>query len=296
MAQPEVLKSREDNTVKFIYRHNEQAVEVSYIDKRDGKDIFCVPTQTSCKLGCKFCYLTDLDVPVRSLDAMVIADLVKQSFNYLNAELPNRWSRTLLVSYMGSGEPLVNLDEVVVSALRIEREFADRFQKIRFAVASIIPHAGLMHQFTDLVKRSDLDIKFHWSLHTPDERLRKELMPSAIPAFEAAQLVRNYMLETGKSVEAHYTLMEGVNDRPEDAETLIEMLRNKAIPIKILRFSEKPTNDLRASKGIDQFRDMLHAGGLTTEYYEPPGRDVGASCGQFLTRYYQKPITLKRSP
>ena len=65
-----------DNTVKFIFISQGQIIELSFIDKNDGKDIICVPSQTACKLGCKFCFLSDYDLKVRNLWPMEIVSPV----------------------------------------------------------------------------------------------------------------------------------------------------------------------------------------------------------------------------
>ena len=63
----EKIKSKLDRTVKYIFLSRGQVIEFSYIDKNDGKDIICAPTQTACRLGCKFCFLSDYDLEVRNL-------------------------------------------------------------------------------------------------------------------------------------------------------------------------------------------------------------------------------------
>lgn len=287
------LESKEDNTIKYIWKSaQEEIAEISYINKHDEKDILCVPTQTSCKLGCKFCHLTDLDIPVRSFSSSEIFELIKQTMEWLETESRYLQTRnintTLLISYMGSGEPLLNIDGVIGSAKCVSHHYID-YDWVRFAVASIIPSEKLFNTFKQSVIDSGLDFKFHLSLHSPFADIRKEIVPAGIPINTSVELVSGYAASTGQPVEAHYTIMENINDRDEDANALISLLKNKNIPLKFLRYSERKAVDLKRSSNVENFRQKIENAGIATEFYAPPGNDVGASCGQFLLDYY-KPL------
>lgn len=282
----ETLTSKEDRTIKHIFTAPTLGVaEVSYIDKQDQKDILCVPTQTSCKLGCQFCHLTDLDIPVRSFSGEEITDLVRASIARIG--LP-RDNNTLLVSYMGSGEPLANITGVMESAALTFQRYHTSYDVVRFAVASIVPSARLLEDFTYTVINYNLNFKFHWSLHTTDSKLRTKLMPKALPVEQAVVLVNDYVRKTSNQAEAHYTLMSGINDRPEDIEGIARLLGDRPIPIKLLRYSERASQNLKSSQKAEEFQRALQLRGLKAEVYSPPGHDIGSSCGQFLTGYYEK--------
>jgi len=64
----ERVGSKTDKTIKFVFLSGGQVIEFSYINKDDGKDIICAPTQTACNLGCKFCFLSDIKLPIRNLE------------------------------------------------------------------------------------------------------------------------------------------------------------------------------------------------------------------------------------
>lgn len=294
----DVLESKVDNTVKFIYKSKRgEIAEISHIDKQDGKDILCVPTQTNCKMGCTFCHLTGLDIPVRSFSADEIFFLVKETL-YGHFGLAD--AQTLLISYMGAGEPLNNIEGVIGSALKIRHEFWNGndeeegdderwYPAVRFAVASIVPGVIPMHRFTHLVKESGLNVKFHLSLHSPCDQVRWSLAKNALAIDRSLLGLKNYRRLTGCGIEAHYTLIDGVNDRPEDAVNLAVLLRMEDLPLKILRFSERSGHDLKTSRKEDKFAaELRERGAPFVEVYDPPGRDIGASCGMFLTDYYKE--------
>ena len=109
----EVIRSKTDKTIKFVFLSGNQIIEFSYINKNDGKDIICAPTQTACNLGCKFCYLSDIKLPVRNLEPYEIVASVNFIVEKLQLHEGKNANSVLLVSYMGCGEPLLNIANVI---------------------------------------------------------------------------------------------------------------------------------------------------------------------------------------
>ncbi len=274
-------KSKIDNTVKYAFMIEGQPVEFSYINKGDGKDIICTPTQTNCKMGCTFCHLTGRSAPVINLGPTQIFDGIR----YIIGDLDLPKSDTLLVSFMGAGEPLNNISNVIVAMILLSSDlFRHSYNTVRFAVASIIPSLKQMQEFTSAVDLHMLPVKFHLSLHETGESTREELMPQAALIESSINIVENYSIKTGNPVEIHYTLIADVNDSDANVSRLAMLLRGRNIPIKFLAFKPKadglqPTSPER----VAVIREYLeHYGDVRTEFYDPPGGDIGASCGQFL--------------
>lgn len=272
-----------DNTIKYLLSKDNFVVEVSYINKEDGKDIICMPTQTSCNLGCKFCHLTGLNLTTKSLDKFSIFELAQHVISDIALK-----HDTLLISYMGAGEPLMNIDGVIGSAQFIKDAYVKDYKKVRFAVASIVPKGSLMLEFMTKVKEKSLNFKFHLSLHNVEDSKRKSLMPKSSSIKESLTLLNQYSQEVGDT-EIHYTLMKGVNDSVETAEKLTEILEGINTTVKLLKFSPKESEELQASDNELTFIAKLQELGVRTELYLPPGRDIGSSCGQFnVDRYVRK--------
>jgi 23S rRNA (adenine2503-C2)-methyltransferase len=286
--QPELLKkvySKEDATVKFIFRSPE-IIEFSYINKSDGKDIICAPTQTSCRLGCKFCFLSDYKLPVRNLRPDEIVQPIDHVIKDLALLKGKKRNRVLLISFMGCGEPLLNLENVIESAKLIRDKYWKKYDVVRFAIATLVPKPALLERLTEEVIENGLSLKLHLSLHSPCDKKRKALMPGASGVKESVDLLEQFMKRTGNSAEIHYAMIDGVNDRDEDLVGLIFLFANRNIPIKFLIYNEKPSLELKESQRVAYFRERLAEYGIKTEFYIPPGRDVGSSCGQFLMEYY----------
>lgn len=282
LTQMATIRSGVDATVKHVLRAGNEVIEFSCVRKDDGKDIIVVPIQTSCNLGCKFCYLTGSGLPVRNLTALEVVEGVERVVSEL--KLPT--SPALLVSFMGSGEPLMNLEVVIEACILLRTKYSGVYEKVRFAVASIIPKLEQMWNLIKDVKRVELPIKFHWSLHSAKALSRGDLIPAAAAIHPSMESVVRYVETTGNPAEIHYTLIDGVNDDEAHLNALACLLEGKNVPIKFLAFKEGVEAGLTPSKRMDVFRATLEKLGVVTEYYDPPGSDIGSSCGQFTMVNY----------
>ena len=288
----ETLKSKENNVIKYIFLTDDnQITEYSYINKHDGKDIICVPSQTACNLGCKFCHLSDIEnIKVRNLKSEEVIESIKIIIDDLklldNCNTPN--DKTLLISFMGAGEPLLNTYNLITVMNRIKQKYENDYKVVRFAIATLIPKIEKMIDFIDMIKLSELNCKFHFSLHFTNNKQRKEFMPASSDIRNSLALLEHYTLHTGNKAEIHYTLIKDVNDSNQDIDNLLHLVYGRGIPIKFLHYNEKKTLNCFTSDRISQFTKVLEDNDIETEFYIPPGRDIGSSCGMFLVDLYKK--------
>jgi adenine C2-methylase RlmN of 23S rRNA A2503 and tRNA A37 len=281
--------SKVDKTIKYLFKNQDGIeVEFSYINKDDGKDIICVPSQSTCMMGCKFCFLTALkgELKYRNLIAEEISDTVKHILSDLDILNNNK---QLLISYMGAGEPLMNHLEVFRSMLKIG-SITNR--PVRFALATIFPKnkVGDFTEFTNLVKDKHINVKLHYSMHFTRDDIRSEYMPNGMPIKEALHLMRSYRNITGNNLEIHYFLADGINDTEQDIQELTEIVHPLNIPVKILYYSQNDNLHFVDSVKVKEFQTKLEKGGLKVEFYRPPGYDIGAACGQFFVERVNKGI------
>lgn len=190
---------------------------------------------------------------------------------------------------MGAGEPLLNIGNIINSMLIIYREFKKDYKIVRFAVASLIPTIKLMIDFTNkVVNNPNINCKFHYSMHFTNSSQRKEYMPVCSDIRNSLALLEHYTLYTGNKAEIHYSLIKDVNDTNADIENLLHLVYGRGIPVKFLSYNKKESLNCIASNRTDIFRSLLEDNEIETEFYIPPGRDIGSSCGMFLTDYYKK--------
>lgn len=281
-----VEKSSIDKTLKYIFELEDGMImETTYIDNGSNKDILCVSCQTMCSMRCKFCHLTDLvgKIKVRNITAEEILAGVKYVNEELNLSANNR---PLLISYMGAGEAVLNVDNVIESMIMIKHEY----DHSRFGMATIMPKNSMPEFFklTELVKKNDIDLKLHLSLHFTDDESRNEWMPNALDIKSAISALDFYQSYTGRSVEIHYTLIEGANDSERQLKDLMNLVSDKNINVKFLHYKERETVENSASpeQRAKEIVTMFESNSKPAEFYNPPGEDIGSSCGQFLLKRY----------
>lgn len=227
------IYSKEDKTIKYVFRlDNGMIVEAAFIDNNTNKNIICVGSHTGCNLRCKFCFTTDCADQIQSI--IVSDDEIVEQVKFIVNDL-NLKDRLLLVSYMGCGEPLLNVINVVNSMEKIRA----MFQPSRFGLATLMPNAKTFSYLLDKTQQLNLNLKIHLSLHFTDDIIRAKWMPAATPIKPAVDALENYHKVTGQSVEVHFALIEDLNDSTHDAEQLCCLLKNKDIPVKLLQYNER---------------------------------------------------------
>lgn len=236
----------------------------------------CISTQVGCGVGCVFCASGD-DGVVRNLDA---GEIVAQVLHARDA-----WGeRPTNVVVMGMGEPLHNVP-ALVHALRIiqDPEGLDLGAR-RITVSTSGPRRGF-----DEFLAQGLKVKLAISLHAPTDDLRRELVPRGGTGSiaELRGMADRWFEATGRDVTFEYVLMDGVNDRDQDARALARLggaHRNvNVIPMNPVPFAP----DLRAPapERIERFLAILRRAGVVVHARRQRGDDVAAACGQLrLTR------------
>ena len=283
-----IVKSQLDNTIKYIfYTEDRLIVEFSYLNKNDGKDIICVSSQTFCSLGCLFCHTTEHigKIKNRNLNRYEITHGVDYIYKDLKlSEDP----KTLLISVMGIGEPILNVEGVIGAMLNIKHNYKDIYT--RFAFATSLPERKYdqFFEMTKAIDTLDLPVKLHVSLHYTNDTLRKEWMPNSLDISSTISAADFYKKRTGNPVEIHYALLEGINDTEEDAIILTNLIKGKGFDVKFLFYNKKDINEIEPSdiKKIEVFAHHFKQWDIKYEYYKPVGLDIGASCGQFILQEY----------
>lgn len=285
--------SETSNAIKYIFQLGDNLIlEMTYINKDDGKDIICVPSQTSCDMGCKFCHITDIAKQLINRDLKPYE--IKGGIDFIYEDLSLSYTqKVLLISYMGCGEPLVNHESVMVSMLILRDAYQDtKVPLIRFAIATSMPRKYWTNFFemTEYIKKHNLLVKIHFSMHYTMDALRKEWMPATLDILPSLCAMEFYKKYSNNAVEIHYALIEGLNDTEQDAILMSQFLKGKDINVKFLFFNEKPTLDYHHSSKskLNVFKRYFDVNGIDFEYYIPPAIDIGGSCGQFLMDYYLK--------
>jgi len=219
---------------------------------RPKKFIICIPSQIGCPIQCKFCKAPSFR---RNLTINEIQRLIDYLLRF------NKEKKPVLLSFMGVGEPSLNLD--AVGKVIKENKFA------KYAISTC--------GYNPLVFEIDPKIKIQVSLNAPTEEIRAVLMPKAPSLKLTLERTKVFLI----NYDLNYVLIRDVNDRDEDASDLAALLKEYQFSrIKINRYNE--TGDFFPSKRTKKFIRVLERAGIEVEYYETDGREIQAACGQLV--------------
>lgn len=275
----ETINSAVDNVTKHII---EDATfgknEVSVIRKAD-KIIFCLPILTNCKMGCTFCHLTGTTRPAKNLSSEWLESVVD---HLVNIEGLHNNPQDLLISFMGVGEPLLNLSGLLGSIHILH----GKYPRICFGISTMMPSVAAMNTLTHwAMQHQYIRIKLHLSVHGIFNR--DAIIKSNVDALEAIRYVQKYHILTNNPIEYHYTLVDGINDSVSELNAFNDIIRGDGATVKFLTLSE--TNGYVSTTLSEEFIRIVFQLN-TVEFYDPPGRDVGASCGMFNKEIYNEEI------
>ena len=303
-----VFKDFSDNSLKTVFEVDEhKIIEMTLLFNKEERDVVCVPTHHFCNLGCKMCHLTNKGLN-KSMIAINSDDFIyclKKTVTKNDKRITDK--KKLLISFMGVGEPLLNLNlikEVYQRADLLKKEL--NYDTIGYALATMMPNNNIL-KLTEMVDNLNIPLKVHFSMHTPIDAERFDLIPSTRVSIEEAlayliryrdkiqknpKIMSEYVKlhRTNDPIEIHYTLIKGVNDGEQELKGVCNLLSKYNIPIKFIRFN--PINELERSTmeetWIKEIKEKVPD--LRVKTYSPPGSEIGSSCGEFTKHYYHYEI------
>lgn len=276
VRQEAVQVSRLDGTRKYLLALEDgNLIESVLMRYRHGNSV-CISSQAGCRMGCVFCAST-LGGLVRNLTAAEMLDQVYA----IGADTGERVSNVVV---MGTGEPLDNYEQLVKFIEMLTDENGLHISQRNLTVST----CGIVPRIRELAGRQ-FAITLALSLHAPNQKKRRELMPVAnkYGIHEVVDACRYYFEQTGRRVTFEYSLVGGVNDSGEDARELSGLLSGmnchvNLIPVNPVRENNFVPSDARATAA---FKEKLEKNGLNVTVRREMGRDIDGACGQLRHRY-----------
>ena len=273
---PERVTVSADGTKKYLFRTAQgHFIESAYIP--DGeRATLCVSSQAGCRMGCRFC-ATGRQGLQHNLSAAEILNQI--------VSLPER-DRLTNVVFMGMGEPLDNLDNVLraLGIMTADWGFAWSPTRITLSTAGVVP---ALRRFLDETK-----VHLAVSLHNPVHEERAAIMPveRAWPIAEVVDILRGYDFTHQRRVSFEYILMSGLNDSPRHIRALCRLLDGIKCRINLIRFHKIPGSPYFSppDEEIVRFRDTLTAKGIQTTIRASRGEDIQAACGLLSTQELER--------
>jgi 23S rRNA (adenine2503-C2)-methyltransferase len=147
---------------------------------------------------------------------------------------------------------------------------------------------GLVPKIRALAEKK-LQLTLSVSLHAPNDRVRDTIMPvnKAYPTEELLQACRDYYDITGRRISFEYAMIQGVNDREEDARELLRRLKGLPAHMNLIPLNHVEESPLKPStrKAVQRFQQILEEGGVPATVRRTLGGDIDASCGQLRRKY-----------
>ena len=264
-----------DGTEKYLFRLRDgNYIETVLMRYKHGNSV-CISSQVGCRMGCRFCAST-LKGKIRNLSA---GEMLMQ------VSVVNRSNKVSSIVIMGVGEPLDNYDNLLRFLKNVNDPRGMNIGQRHISVST----CGLVDKIKALAEEK-FQITLSVSLHAPDNETRNKLMPVNLKygVEEVLDACRYYISRTGRRISFEYTLIKGVNDGVEQAETLGRKLKGMLCHVNLIPVNYVSERGLFPSdkKTIDAFRDKLLAMKINTTVRRTLGGEINASCGQL--RYQQE--------
>ena len=279
ICPPEVVRKQEsqkDGTIKYLWKLSDgNCVETVLMRYHYGNTV-CISTEVGCRMGCAFCAST-LGGLVRRLEPFEMVDQVL--FTQVDSGLPI--SHIVL---MGIGEPLDNFDNVMRFLELINHADGMNISMRHISLST----CGLVPKIRQLAQKK-LQLTLSVSLHAPTDEIRNTIMPvnKAYSTEELLEACRDYYAQTGRRISFEYAMIDGVNDTPQHARTLLRRLKGLPAHMNLIPLNHVEESPLKPSshKAVMDFQKILEDGGVPATVRRTLGGDIDASCGQLRRKY-----------
>jgi 23S rRNA (adenine2503-C2)-methyltransferase len=261
-----------DGTVKYLFpTRSGKFVESVFIPEENNHATLCVSSQVGCKMNCLFCQ-TGKQGFEGSLPA---SDILNQIYS-----LPEVDQLTNIV-YMGQGEPMDNLDNVLRSTEILTAKYGWAWSPKRITVSSV----GVKNKLKRFLEESQCQVAI--SMHSAIPEQRAQLMPAqkGMSIEKVVELLRNYDFSHQRRLTFEYIVFGGVNDSIDHAKAIIRLTRGLECHVNLIRFHQIPNVPLHGAdeKTMETFRDYLTSHGVFTTIRASRGQDIFAACGLLST-------------
>ncbi len=242
----------------------------------------CVSSQVGCPMSCSFC-ATGKGGLKRSLEAHEIVDQVIS----IREAMSRRPSH---VVFMGMGEPLLNVDAVLSAIRCINNDLGVGQRRITLSTVGVVDTLPQLAEFA-LERLGRVQFTLAVSLHAPNQELRESLIPPArnYPLNDLLEDCRHYFAITGRRVSFEYILLKEINDLPEHADELADLVSGFQSHVNLIAYNPVEGEQFQrpSQKRIHAFQSILERRGVNVSLRASRGLDQNAACGQLRRRHVE---------
>jgi 23S rRNA (adenine2503-C2)-methyltransferase len=273
---PVVVQHSDDKqTIKALFRLRDgNEVEAVLMQHRGERNTVCISSQSGCAYACAFCSTGQAGF-TRHLTPTEIFDQARYFARLLHAQ----GRKITNIVFMGMGEPFHNY-AAVMDAVRLLNDphgFGLGHRHITISTVGIVPQI-------DVFADEGIQVNLAISLHAPTDDVRSSIMPvnRKWNIDELMAACRRYIAKTNRKIFFEYVMLDGVNDRPQDADALAALMHGPLYHVNIIPYNSTPDAALgpTGDERIRAFAAILEAKGVACTVRTPMGRDIAAACGQ----------------
>ncbi|MCI9339313.1 MAG: 23S rRNA (adenine(2503)-C(2))-methyltransferase RlmN [Dorea sp.] len=268
--------SKVDPTEKFLFELADGNMIESVLMRYSYGNSVCISSQAGCRMGCRFCAST-----IGGLERNLAPSEMLRQIYQIQKMTGERVSNVVI---MGTGEPLDNYDNFVkfIRMLSDEHGLHISQRNITASTCGIVPNMRRL-------AGEGFQITLALSLHASSQEKRSSLMPVAnrYSLDEVLKACDDYFTQTGRRITFEYSLIAGVNDRPEDTAGLTAILRGRNCHLNLI-----PVNPVRERdytrpdrKKAEEFKIKLEKNGINVTIRRERGSDIDGACGQLRRRH-----------
>lgn len=279
LRQMDCQISRQDGTRKYLFALADGNMVESVLMRYHHGNSVGISSQVGCRMGCRFCAST-LDGLERNLAPSEMLDQIYR----IERDIGERVSNVVV---MGTGEPLDNYDNLLTFIRMLTDEHGCHISQRNVTVST----CGIVPRIRQLAEEK-LQITLALSLHASNQKKRLELMPIA-RTYDISQVLDAcafYFQETGRRVTFEYSLVEGVNDAPEQALELAHLLAGMHGHVNLIPVNPIKERSYAASRpaSVHRFQNILEKNGINVTIRRELGADIDGACGQLRRRYKER--------
>lgn len=260
-----------DGTIKYLLEYPDGECVETVLMRFDNRANLtaCVSSQVGCAVNCTFC-ATGKRGFIRNLTYKEIIEQVLTIQRDTGLKVTN-------VVFMGQGEPLLNLDNVLKAMEMFNEDFQIGARRLTVSTSGIVPQ---------MIKLADLDMQstLALSLHAPNHDIRLKLMPveSKYNMDELHKALKYYVDKTGRRITIEYLLIKDLNDTIDSAKQLAQYLKDIKCNINLIPYNPTEKNDYKrpSNNSIMKFKSLMEHSGKKVTVRLERGADIDAACGQ----------------
>jgi len=275
------LETDSGTTRKTLWRMHDGALVESVLMRYPDRVTVCVSSQAGCGMACPFCATGQGGLTRNLSTAEIVEQVVAAARAADRGEIAGGPSRLSNVVFMGMGEPLANYNRLVGALRRLIDKAPGGLGLSRRSIT--VSTVGLVPAITKLADEN-LDVTLAVSLHAPDDELRDTLVPvnTRWKVAEVLAAADAYAARTGRRYSIEYAMIRDVNDQPERADLLGDLLAPRLAHVNLIPLNPTPGSQWDASpKKVErEFVRRLEARGVPVTVRDTRGREIDGACGQ----------------